>query len=119
MAHRDGENETILGALALAEEESNVVQLRPTTKGKPHPFEAVEIMRYTMVGPPELWVSLGGPYIAPPGSNPGGRKPWQLVATFPVSECEAAVRLARELSADFDIRIVDLAGVLPNEPEAA
>lgn len=111
-------DQTCLGALASAEEKSNVIQLRPLAKGKPHPFEVVEIMPYSMAGPEELWVAIAGPFVAPPGSNPGGRKHWHHVATFPAGNIEAAVRLARDLAADFKIKIVDLAGVLPERPEA-
>lgn len=119
MTRDNGIDQTCLGALAVAEPVSNVVHLRPMAKGKPNSYEVVEVMRYTMTTPEELWVSLGGPYIAPPGSNPGGRKPWHHVATFSASDVDAAVGFARELAADFNIRIVDLAGVLPTTPEAA
>ncbi|TSB03973.1 hypothetical protein [Sphingorhabdus contaminans] len=97
----------------MSDEKSNIVPFRPFRKGKSHSFEIVEILRYTMTEPPELWVAVAGPW----GGK--GREPWQLVSKFPHTEIEATIAKAQLLASELDVRIVDLAGVMPSEPEAA
>lgn len=97
----------------MTHKKSNIVPFRPFMKEKPHSFEIVEILRYTMTEPSELWVAVAGPW----GGK--GREPWQLVSKFPHTEIAATIAKAQMLASELDVRIVDLAGVMPSEPKAA